>query len=195
MQALYTLTPHLPNGYMAWVISITGKPYYYDANFFLIHLPHPACAIFLLPVPSKAHSYSPAQWKQAYSIKYSCVLKLLSFVSCIVSTQNHDHSIKACHSMSYCQLIKWGGLLHTLCCSLCNLCEDVYLIFHTTILQSLQWYVYTKAIAWGDETTAWYFMMRLCTQGYYCMKDYCMHGSDVKVREISTLHDGHDLPE
>ena len=43
--------------------------------------------------------------------------------------------------------------------------------------------------------TAWYFMMRLCTQGYYCMKDYCMHGSDVKVREISTLHDGHDLPE
>ena len=77
------------------------------------------CHLFI--ACSKAHSYSPAQWKQAYSIKYSCVLKLPSFVSCIVSTQNHDHSIKACHSMSYCQLIKWGGLLHTFCCSLCNL--------------------------------------------------------------------------
>ena len=76
------------------------------------------------PILCLQGSYSPAQWKQPYSnIR---VQKLLSFASCIVSMQNHDHSMR----LIVTQLVPYT---HTLCCSLALLCEDVYLIFHTTI--------------------------------------------------------------
>ena len=53
--------------------------------------------------------------------------------------------------------------------------------------------MHTKAIALSNDAPVWYFMMRLCTQRL--LHEVLLYGSDVKVREICTLHDGHDPPE
>ena len=85
------------------------------------------------------------------------------YKSCMLLTVCQLPQCKSFRSVSQCQLVKWGGCCTHYCVAHSASCEDVYLVFHTTMYSTALQLYRQRPLDESDDALVCYFMMRLCT--------------------------------